>query len=346
MRALSAAIALGLLAGLVLLLWGGGAEAISRWAAGQQREVQDALAAQLRALRAGSPGALMGFLGVCFAYGFFHAAGPGHGKVVIGGYGVARRITMVRLGAVALVASLGQAVTAILLVGIGVLVLRVGTAQLTGLAETWFAPASALAIMMLGVWLVWRGVRRLRFSPMQTPVARPMTDFAPAGSAPARGHDHSLARDFLATQSDAGMTDPYGGRGAAAPGSPLLGEVCETCGHVHAPDPHAVLSARSWREILALIGAVAIRPCTGALFVLILGVRLQIMPAAIAGVFAMALGTASVTIAVAVLSTGLRESSLLAAGGWARARHLGSLLEVAAGLLVAMLAWGLLRGGI
>ncbi|WP_424969429.1 nickel/cobalt transporter [Dinoroseobacter sp. S76] len=328
MRALAAAIALALLAGLVLLLWGGGAEAIGYWAAGQQREVQNALAAQLRALRAGSPGALIGFLGVCFAYGFFHAAGPGHGKVVIGGYGVARRITMLRLGAIALVASLGQAVTAILLVGVGAFVLQASTAQMTGLAESWFAPASAFAILLLGLWLVWRGARRLHqaLAPVPTPA------LAPAGGAP----EHHLARDFARAQSGGAPHQ----HNATAPGA-----VCETCGHVHAPDPQAVLSARSWREILALIAAVAIRPCTGALFVLILGIRFQIAPAAIAGTFAMALGTASVTIAVAVLSTGLRDSSLLAAGGWGRARHLGSVLEVAAGLLVALLAWGLLRGG-
>lgn len=344
MRAVSAALALALLAGLVLLLWGGGAEAISRWAAGQQREVQEALAAQLRALRAGSPGALIGFLGVCFAYGFFHAAGPGHGKVVIGGYGVARRITMLRLSAVALAASLGQAVTAILLVGAGALLLRASTAQLTGMAETWFAPASALAILLVGLWLVWRGLRRLRLAQGQGPVS----ELVPVGAGPEPQVTQSLARDFLVAQTEGGAPDP---QGSGAPGrahahTQGAGEVCEICGHVHAPDPNAVLAARNWRELLAVIGAVAIRPCTGALFVLILGLRLQITAAAIAGTFAMALGTASITIAVAILSTGLRESSLAAAGGWTRARHLGSLLEVAAGLLVALLAWGLLRGAL
>ncbi|WP_424964952.1 nickel/cobalt transporter [Dinoroseobacter sp. S375] len=344
MRAVSAALALALLAGLVLLLWGGGAEAISRWAAGQQREVQEALAAQLRALRAGSPGALIGFLGVCFAYGFFHAAGPGHGKVVIGGYGVARRITMLRLSAVALAASLGQAVTAILLVGAGALLLRASTAQLTGMAETWFAPASALAILLVGLWLVWRGLRRLRLAQGQAPVS----ELVPVGAGPEPQAPQSLARDFLVAQTEGGAPDPQGsgGAGRAHAHTHGAGEVCETCGHVHAPDPNAVLAARNWRELLAVIGAVAIRPCTGALFVLILGLRLQITAAAIAGTFAMALGTASITIAVAILSTGLRESSLAAVGGWARARHLGSLLEVAAGLLVALLAWGLLRGAL
>lgn len=313
MRALGAGAALLLLGGLAFLLWGGGGDGIARWAASQQREVQDALAGQLRALRAGEAGALAGFLGVCFAYGFFHAAGPGHGKVVIGGYGVARRISMLRLSGVALIASLGQAATAIVLVGVGAWVFQASTAQLTGVADDWFAPASAAAILVLGLWLVWRGVARLR-------AARRIEAHHHDHHDHHHGHDH----------------DHDHGHGDGA---------CETCGHAHAPDASAVLAARGPREILALIGAVAIRPCTGALFVLILGLRLQIEAAAVAGVVAMALGTASVTVAVAVAATGLRESSALASGGWTQARHLGSVLEIGAGVLVALLAWGLLQAG-
>ncbi|MEI4233064.1 nickel/cobalt transporter [Roseovarius sp. D22-M7] len=278
------------LLGVVVWLWGfGGAGAVGAWAKAGQAETQQAMARLLRSLRAGDPGALSGLLALCFAYGFFHAAGPGHGKILIGGYGMAARVSARRLSALALASSLAQAASAVALVYAGVLLLDLTRQHMTGLAEDIMAPASYAAIAAVGGWLALRGLRRLR-------------------------------------------------RGPATP--------CATCGHAHAPTPAEAASVTGWRDAAMLIGAVAIRPCTGALFLLILTWRLGLEMAGILGTFAMGLGTASVTLVVALASVTLREGALarLASGGTV-ARAL-PLLELAAGVIIAALALQLLRGAL
>lgn len=282
---------------LAVWLWGyGGADSVARWAAAGQRDVQNAMAQALRALRQGQPGALATLWGLCFAYGFFHAAGPGHGKLVIGGYGVGRRVPVLRLSVLALLSSLGQAATAVILIYSAVLLLGWGREQVQSLSDGLFEALSYGAVGLIGLWLLWRGARKL------------------LRATPADAQDHA-----------------HDGEG-----------VCDSCGHVHGPTVAEAEAVRSLPEALALIGAVAIRPCTGALFLLILTWRLGIDWAGIIGAFIMGLGTATVTVAVAIASVLFRESTLMqAAAGRGTARAL-ALVEVLAGLTVALLAAQLL----
>lgn len=283
------------LAALVIWLWGfGGAGQVSAWARAGQAETQQAMARLLRALRAGEPGALAGLMGLCFAYGFFHAAGPGHGKLLIGGYGMAARVSAWRLSFLALASSFAQAAAAVLLVYTGVFVFDLTRQHMTDLAEDIMAPASFAAIALVGLWLAFRGLRRWRKT-------RATHDH--------HHHDHHHDHD--------------------AP--------CASCGHKHGPTLAEAEAVTGWRDAAALIGAVAIRPCTGALFLLILTWRMGLDLAGILGAFAMGLGTASVTLAVAIASVTLREGALarLATGDTARALP---LFEIAAGVTIAALS--------
>ena len=291
MRALNLGILIAA-GGLLLWLFGlGGMDLISHWAALQQRAAQTALAAGLRAVRAGEPGAWITLMGVCASYGFFHAAGPGHGKLLIGGYGAAARVTALRLSTLAVISSLAQALTAIMLVGAGALVLGWSRARMTDTAEQVLAPASYGAIAMVGVWLAWRGLRRVRSVRAAAPVAEDGT--------------------------------------------------CHSCGHAHGPSVDQVADLTSWRDAVVIVVSVAMRPCTGAVFLLILCFGLGIPLAGIVGAMVMGLGTASVTVLVAILAVGTRRSALAGWSGSGAVRAI-ALIEIVAGAVIAVIAATLL----
>lgn len=290
MRRLLTLAALAVAIALAALWWGGGFDRIAYWAAGQQRVFQNTIASALRGARAGNAGAAMALLSACFAYGVVHAAGPGHGKVLIGGYGMARGLPMLRLGVIALIASLGQAATAVALVYGGVFLFDLGRTALVGTTEAFMAPLSYGAIALVGLWLIWRGLRQLR----------------------------------------------------SASGSPSDAVICASCGHAHGPTLAEVEQATTLRETLALIASIALRPCTGALFVLILTLQMGIATLGIAGVIAMALGTAVITIAVGVGAGVLRNGMLAGVLSSPRAALFAAALQISAGGIVAILAFGLL----
>ena len=298
-------------AGLLALVWGlGGIDALGRMAAEAQRALQAPLAGAVRAVKAGEPAAWAGLLAVCFGYGVVHAAGPGHGKFVIGGYGVARRVPVLRLSMVALAASLAQAAVAVALVYAGVLLLGWGRERMVGLAEGWLASVSWGAIAALGLWLVWRGARGVMRQ------ARAGVDVHVHGHGHGHHHDHHHHHDHA------------------------QGEACG-CGHAHGPTVAQVEQARGWRDTLALIGGVAVRPCSGALFLLILTFQMGIGAAGVAGAFAMGLGVAVVTVAVAVLAVWSREG-VLAGLGEARVWRALPWVEIAGGAVIAAFALGMI----
>ena len=322
------ALVLALLAALGLWLgFGGGMARLTTWAAEGQREVQNAMAGSLRALKGNQPGALAGLLGLCFAYGFFHAAGPGHGKLLIGGYGLTNGATARRLSLIALLSSLGQAVTAILLVRAGIALLDWSRETMTATAETVFAPASWAAVGLIGLWLVLRAARRVWRSWR-------------AGQRGADGHDHARAHAHDHGH-DHGHDHHHHGHAEGA---------CEACGHRHGPTLDEVSALSGLRDAALLIGAIAIRPCTGALFLLIITWRMGLVAQGIAGCFAMALGTASVTVAVALAATLLRRGALERMTGalpGAGARNLvGAVIEVSAGAIIAIVSLSLFLNSI
>ena len=295
-------------------LWAmGGLDPLQAALTDAQRAAQAHLARAVRAIKAEDAGALAGLLAVTFAYGVLHAAGPGHGKLLIGGYAMARRVRPVPVIVLALVASLAQAAVAVVLVYGAVTLLDWTREAVVNASEQVMAPLGVALIGLLGLWLMVRGLRHVsRHAP---PPVGPAAVVASPGIPDLRG-----------TPSHAAGHDPHHVHSA-------------DCGHAHGPTLDEIAEVTTFRDAAILIAGVAMRPCTGALFLLILTWQLGIGGAGIAGTFAMGIGTAMVTITAALLAIWAREGALasLAQG---RVGQALPVLEIGVGLVIVVASAG------
>ena len=100
-----------------------------------------------------------------------------------------------------------------------------------------------------------------------------------------------------------------------------------------------------WRDTGLLIAGIAMRPCSGALFLLILTWQIGIAAAGVAGAFAMGLGVAAVTMVVAALAVWAREGAFSSLSGGVLARAV-PVVEAVAGAVIAAVALMLLWRGL
>jgi len=77
--------------------------------------------------------------------------------------------------------------------------------------------------------------------------------------------------------------------------------------HCHGPTPEQISNANSLRAVLALILAIGIRPCSGAVLVLIFAYTIQISWAGIVSALVMAIGTAITVSTLALMAVKVRD---------------------------------------
>ncbi|WP_196260884.1 DUF1007 family protein [Pelagibacterium limicola] len=124
------------------------------WIGEQQRSFYQAMTGALSALHEdGNAFWILG--GLSFLYGVFHAAGPGHGKVVISSYVLANERQLRRGVLLSFLASMMQAAVAIGFVLIAALALRLTAIAMSDAAH-WMAVGSYGLIALLGAWLAAR----------------------------------------------------------------------------------------------------------------------------------------------------------------------------------------------
>ena len=130
---------------------------------------------------------------------------------------------------------------------------------------------------------------------------------------------------------------------AGSPDAP--GELADECGHMHMPDPAQLDGAFSWRAAAGTVIAAGARPCSGAILVLVFAMAQGLFAAGVAAAFAMAIGTAVATGALAWVAVFAKSTAMrLAAGENSRLALVAKGFEFAAALAVLAFGVALLVG--
>lgn len=259
------------------------------------------------AFRTGSPmTALLSLMALGFGYGIFHAAGPGHGKIVISSWLLATGAELRRGMLISFLSAIFQALTAILLVSaVFLLVTSAGAIvrDVAGILESF----SFALIGLLGLYLIWTALR-----PLLNAKVKPSPHHHGTGGHSHHDHDHGA-----------------------------------DCGHSHGPSPRDVAGDWSLARACSIAFAVGIRPCTGALLVLIFANALGLYWAGIASTFAMAAGTFITVSVIAALAVYAKSWAERVAGGNGRwLSWLATGLRLGGGGVIALLGLVLFLGSL
>ena len=121
----------------------------------------------------------------------------------------------------------------------------------------------------------------------------------------------------------------------------------DACGHSHAPDPKLLSKPLTLSRAWAAILAVGIRPCSGAIIVLVFALSQQLLLAGIASVLVMSLGTAITVSTLAILAVSAKDVALRVAGADSpTTERIVRVLEIGAAAFVMLLGLTLLGGAL
>ena len=281
-RQLGLMLGLLLVAAVLIMVWQGGFQSVSYQLLGWQRDLHRSLTLAITELsRTPTMATWVSLLGISFAYGVFHAAGPGHGKAVLATYLASHGGAVKRALGLSFAASLLQGVTAIALVVVLVYGLGWITRQAMG-SVAWVEQASFLLVAALGAWLCWRAVKQLRraYQPER------------AAHSHSPGHEHNQDHEHNPNHEHSHGHDHS-----------------HCCGGAHHIEPHQALD---WRTAMMTVGAIGMRPCSGAVLMLGAASLLGQFEVGVASVVAMSIGTGITVSALALAS--------IFARGWAQRR--------------------------
>ena len=310
---------------------GGEVSGITGWILHKQADFYRMLSGAIRAAKADGSAAWT-LMGISFAYGIFHAAGPGHGKAVISSYLVANDETWKRGIVLSFASAILQAITAIVIVGIAAALLG-ATAKVMGDTVRVIEIVSYGLIILIGLRLLW--VKGRAFLKLLWPAKQEHAHHGHAHDHHAHDHhDHHHGHDHA---HDHGHGHDHHAHDH--------GDEAHAWGHAHAPEPNELAGRHWWKRGLTAIVAVGLRPCSGAIIVLVFALAQGLFWIGVASTFAMGLGTAITVAAIATLAVGARGL----AGRWAKAKPGSGMLllrglETGAALVIVAFGALLLTG--
>ncbi|MET0444985.1 MAG: nickel/cobalt transporter [Pseudorhodoplanes sp.] len=323
------------------------------WLLTKQSEFYHQISSTIRAAKTDGS-AVWTLLGISFAYGIFHAAGPGHGKAVISSYMLANEETARRGIVLSFVSALMQALVAVLIVGIGAFLLNVTAKTMCG-AERVIEIASYALIAAFGARLAWsKGRSFFRAWRPSLPNMAPPLAMAHASAHAHAHHTHDDHHSHSHAHAHAHAHTGHAHVSASAHAhahqdhhdhSAHAHVHDEHCGHSHGPTPDQLAGPGGWARGLSAVLTVGIRPCSGAILVLVFALAQGMFWAGIAATFVMGLGTAITVATIALIAVSAKGiAGRLAAGRDGGGALVMRGLEFGAAALVLLFGTGLLMG--
>lgn len=315
----------GLLAGLIM------------WLSNLQSALNAMLMGYLRDVRTDGLSAAGPVILAGFVYGVVHAAGPGHGKVVVAGYFLGTPARMATGIAFSFLMALVQALVAIVLVVVFALIVGTSLGQVAGQVAV-LEPLSYALVAGIGAVMLWRAVR-----------GRPTCAHCAAAG---ESNHHHLTNDHRYHQSHQKQShhQPGGHHQGDADHDTIAGDRRSRAATRWNPINRLLALLPYDLRILAI--GVGLRPCTGALLLLLFTLAGGIFTVGVLAVIAMGIGV-GLTVSVAALLAGAARSGLMrglsATGAQMATARVGRLVEIAGATLIlaigAMMLFGTMATG-
>ncbi|WP_392566002.1 nickel/cobalt transporter [Utexia brackfieldae] len=251
-----------------------------------QKTLHQQLTALLIAIKQHEHRAGFMLIGFSFLYGVIHSAGPGHGKMIITTYLTTQPTYYRQALMITLLSSLLQGFVAIIFIMLAINLFSLTRHEL-GLGEYWLTQMSYSLILLLGVVLCLRTLYQYF-----KPITKQTLIF---------GHIRPLPAKLL--------TRPAIGY-SITPSSLTQPVYACRCGHSHLPSTAKLRQANTLWSRLVMILAMGIRPCSGAILVLIFAKMLAIFNWGMLAVLAMSVGTALTISIIAILVLTFRQLAL------------------------------------